>query len=53
MTDKCTFSDGWLRDFTEPTAEGEIQIEYLPISCVAQVHEQYQKIVSRKLGPYR
>lgn len=53
MPDKCTISEGWLRNFTEPAAEGEIQMEYLPISCAAQVHEQYQKTVSKKLGPYR
>jgi len=53
MTNNCTFSEGWLRNFTEPAAEGEIQMEYLLISQAAQVHEQYQKIVSRNIGPYR
>jgi hypothetical protein len=53
MTDKCTFSEGWLQNFTEPAAEGEIQMEYLPISGAAQVLEQYQQIISKKLGPYK
>jgi len=53
MTDKCTFSEGWLWNFIEPAAEGEIQMEYLRISCAAQVHEQYQKIISKKYGLYR
>ena len=29
ITDKCTFSDGSLRNFKEPAAEGDIQTEYL------------------------
>jgi len=40
-------------EFTEPAAEGEIQMEYLRIRCAAQVHEQYQKIISKKYGLYR
>jgi hypothetical protein len=28
ITDKCTFSEGWLRSFKEPAAEGDIQMQY-------------------------
>jgi hypothetical protein len=28
ITDKCTFCGGWPQNFKEPTAEGDIQIEY-------------------------
>ena len=26
--DKCTFSDGWLQNFEEPAAKGNIKMEY-------------------------
>ena len=29
ITDKCTFSEGWLQNLKEPAAEGDIQMEYL------------------------
>jgi len=28
LTDKHTFSKVWLRNFNEPAAEGDIQMEY-------------------------
>jgi hypothetical protein len=28
ITDNCTFSEGWLQNFKEPAAEGDIQMEY-------------------------
>ena len=28
LIDKRTFSEGWLQNFKEPAAEGDIQMEY-------------------------
>jgi hypothetical protein len=28
ITDRCTFSDGWLQNFKDSTAEGDIQMDY-------------------------
>ena len=28
ITDRCTFSDGWLQNFIDSTAEGDIQMDY-------------------------
>jgi hypothetical protein len=33
ITDKCTFSEGWLRNFKEPVAEGDVQLNTPLIGC--------------------
>jgi hypothetical protein len=33
ITDKCTFSEGWLRNFKEPVVEGVVQLNTAVIGC--------------------
>jgi len=33
ITDKCTFSEGWLRNFKEPVVEGVGQLNTALIGC--------------------
>jgi hypothetical protein len=28
ITDMCTFSEGWVQNFKEPAAEGDVKMEY-------------------------